>query len=139
MHRTIVVGTDGSEAAVAALEYARDLAERSDATLHVVTVIRREGSPMRFGVEDVAMLDDAALRLNENLRERFEDSPLEVITDIRRGKPGPVLVEYADTVNADLIVVGQTGAGGPIEGIIGSTAGHLARHADQPVTIVSTR
>lgn len=45
MYETIVYPTDRSEPARAALEHALELARQFDATLHVVYVLRTNGSP----------------------------------------------------------------------------------------------
>lgn len=134
MQKTIVVGTDGSDAAQYALEYAVELARGADTTLHVVTVIDPTGSPLRFGVGDVDDLNQAKTALLEDLEA--VDAAVDSTIAVRRGDPPTVLLEYASEVEADCIVVGQCGAGQLEATLLGSTAEELTRETTLPLTIV---
>ncbi|MFC3957833.1 universal stress protein [Halovivax cerinus] len=136
MYEAILVGMDDSEQAERALEHALSLAEATDATVHVVTVVESAGSPMRFGIADVEDLNEAAEGLVDDVVGAYDGQDVDIRGDVRRGKPAEALTEYADDVGADLLVVGQRGADGVTGTILGSTADRLARTAEVPVTIV---
>lgn len=51
------------------------------------------------------------------------------------GKPGDVIVHYADAHNADLIVIGSHTRKSK-EGLLGSTARHVTQHGHVPVLVV---
>lgn len=136
MYDTILVATDGSQQARAALEHALNLAESVDATVYVVTVVEASGSPMRFDASEVEALNDAADDLVEEIVQAYGSRDVEVDGTVRRGKPATAILEYADELDADLILVGQRGEDGITGAILGSTTDRLARLTDIPVTVV---
>ncbi|ELZ08908.1 UspA domain-containing protein [Halovivax asiaticus JCM 14624] len=136
MYDAILVGIDDSEQAERALEHALSLAETTDATVHVVTVVESAGSPMRFGIAEVDDLNEAAESLVDEVVDAYDGQDVDIRGDVRRGKPAEALTEYAADADADLLVVGQRGADGVTGAILGSTADRLARTAAVPVTIV---
>ena len=136
MYDAILAGTDGSEAATKALEHAIELAAAVDATVHVVTVVETSGSPMTFTTEQVDELNRAASELVDRVVAAHDDQDVDIRGDVRRGRAAEALLAYADEADVDLIVVGERGADGVAEAILGSTADRLVQQADHPVTIV---
>ena len=136
MYDAILAGTDGSEAATKALEHAIELAAAVDATVHVVTVVETTGSPMTFSTEQVDELNRAASELVDEVVAAHDDQDVDIRGDVRRGRAAEALLAYADEADVDLIVVGERGADGVAEAILGSTADRLVQQADRPVTIV---
>jgi nucleotide-binding universal stress UspA family protein len=55
---------------------------------------------------------------------------------LRDGHPVQVLLDVADDVDADMIVVGSRGFGGFPQMLLGSTSTQLAQHSRRPVLIV---
>ena len=135
MYDSILVATDGSDNAGAALEHALDVAAVADATVYVVTVVDPGGS-MRFGVAEVEELDDAAREVVEEIVDAYADHDVEIRGDVRRGKPVDALLRYADEIDADLIVAGQHGDDGLSGAILGSTTDRLTRLTNVPVLVV---
>ena len=136
MYETILVATDSSKEARAALDHAIGLAASVDAVVHVVTVLDTSTSSMSFGIGDVEKLNEAATELVEEIVEAHGTRGVDVTGDVRRGKPATVLLDYADEVGADLIVAGQRGEDGVTGAILGSTTDRLARLTDIPLIIV---
>lgn len=136
MYDTILVATDGSDEATAALDHAIDLAATVDASLHVVTVVESTGSPLTFGVAEVDEINRAAEQLVEDVVAAHVDRDVDLHGDVRRGRPAETVLAYADEVGADLIVAGQRGADGVTGTILGSTTDRLARLTDVALTIV---
>lgn len=136
MYDTILVATDSSEEARAALDHAVELAAFADAVVHVVTVLDTDRSPFSFDVGDVEDLHTAASELVEEIVEAHGVRDVELTGDVRRGKPANTLLDYAREVDADLIVVGQRGDDGVAGAILGSTTDRLARLTDIPLVIV---
>jgi len=134
MYETIVVATDGSEQARATVDHAAELAKSVDATLHVVTVVETRGNPMKFGIDDVAQLNQAATELVEEVEDIYGD--VDIHGEVRRGNPTEVLLDYTAGVDADLLMVGQSGADRIEAAILGSTTDRLARLTEVPLTIV---
>ena len=136
MYDVILVGTDGSPEAEAAIDHAITLGAATGAVVHVVAVVDSSGSPMAFGIGEVDDINRAAEELVEDVRSVYRGEDVEIRGDVRRGEPAEALETYAADAGADLIVVGQRGAGGVTTSILGSTADRLARTATIPVTIV---
>lgn len=134
--RTILVPTDGSDAAGTALERGLQLAELDDATVHVLSVVDTTTNPMRFGVAEVAELDRATEELVDEIVDAYGDRDVEIRGSIRRGRPASTILAYAEENTIDLIVVGRTGRDGVADALLGSTADRLVRQASVPVIVV---
>lgn len=135
MYDVILVPTDGSRAATAALDHAIAVAERFDAAVSLLAVVDPSRNPMAFGVREVAELDRAADRLVAELVAAYDGHDVELHGDVRRGRPTEEVLAYAEAIDADLIVVGRNGTEGTATGL-GRTANRLARSALVPVVIV---
>jgi nucleotide-binding universal stress UspA family protein len=137
----ILVGVDRSEPSLAALELAADLAVTLGGSLSVVevfeyvpafplgpsTAVTSEGE--EHAIERTMALLEAEVR---GIRERRVG--VQVI--VRSGDPVPTLLEVADDVDADLVVVGTRGRGGPAELLLGSVARTVADRARRPTLVV---
>jgi nucleotide-binding universal stress UspA family protein len=142
--KNILVATDFSEAAGAAVTYARELAHAFKGTLHVLhitdNVIARA-----IGVEgyttDWATLqgevDDAARRqLNAIVTEEDRRAlPAKTIV-LTSNSPAHAIVSYANDAHIDLIVVGTRGRGGLEHMLMGSVAERVVRTAPCPVLTI---
>lgn len=113
--RRIVVGFDGSEAAVRALDVAADLVGYGS-SLAVLTVLA--------GESDHSLTADA----REQLQGRLVQAGYHEAT----GEPGAQLIEKADEFEADLIVVGR-GSGRPT---LGSVSSEVVSRATCDVLVV---
>jgi nucleotide-binding universal stress UspA family protein len=132
--RRIVVGTDGSEGARAALSWAVREAARREAALEVVTVVDLQPiDDIHYDHEQV--LAGAVRRAEEDLA-RIDTSPVAVgvTTSSAIGSPAMVLCDRAR--GADLLVVGSRGRGGFASLLLGSVSQQVAHHAPCPVAIV---
>jgi nucleotide-binding universal stress UspA family protein len=139
--RHLLVGVDGSAASLAALDVAADVAAMlggSLSVLHVFEHVRpfpvarrgEHGSEGHEGVRDEALdLLEAAAR---NIRQRGVGA--QVV--LRSGDPAPTLLDLADDVDADLVVVGTRGRGGPADLLLGSVARTVADGARRPTLVV---
>ena len=131
MYDTILVATDGSDSANRAVDHALDLASTFDADLYGISVVdtRRYGDSMLSGADSV--IGDLSDRAEELLAEMETRADVEVTTTVRRGRPHDEIASYADSIDADLILLGNRGLGSTDE--IGSTAERVVRYVDRPV------
>jgi nucleotide-binding universal stress UspA family protein len=108
----IVLATDGSEYARRAAERAVDLAEERGEPLHVICVVdRRRFDDPALGSAELATIyaeDHAAVSIDEVI-EMAEERNVVVRGDTRHGVPHDVILEYAEEVDADVIVLGEHG------------------------------
>jgi nucleotide-binding universal stress UspA family protein/GNAT superfamily N-acetyltransferase len=124
----IVVGTDGSDHATAAVEVAADLAKAGDATVDVV-------GAHRFLLPEHADLSAAVHEAAVALRRQ----QLHVQEHVRRGDPSLVITDVAAETRARLIVVGAGERGKTARRIVGSVADAVAARAPCNVLIVRAR
>lgn len=136
MYETVLVGTDGSDEARAALAHAMELAEFHDAEVYALMVVERQPQQLAFGVSDVEDLNEAVTDVVDEIVAEYADRAIDVTGEVRRGKPASVLLEFAHDIDADLLVVGQRGAGQLEHALLGSTADRLARLTDLPLSII---
>jgi nucleotide-binding universal stress UspA family protein len=130
---TILVGTDTSAAADLAVEDAARLARERDAEL-LVLFVRPDGSARMIVDPDRAPDPQAHLR---RLAERFRDVP--TTTRIEDGDPAERIVDVAEEVRADTIVLGNRGTQGSRWRVRESVPNLVLRHAPCSVYIVDTR
>jgi nucleotide-binding universal stress UspA family protein len=136
---TIVAGTDGSDTSMRAAAYASGLARRQRAKLALVYIqpLPSSGNAMaaagqvQLGQDNAAALlreiTLAVERLDEGERPRWE-----FVTEI--GDPYRGLVEIADRLKADAVVIGASQQAG--HRILGSVAVRLVKAGRWPVTVV---
>jgi len=146
-YETIVVGTDGSATAQEAVGQAAALAAADGARLVVVTAYRPGESPAR-GVDPDRLPEDLRFVLTdqvqaEELAERGralarEQGAQRTVVRALPGEPAEVLLEAADELQADLIVVGSRGLGSHAHVILGSVAASVAHHAPCDVLVAHT-
>lgn len=133
----IVVGIDGSQAAVRAAEWAVDEAVSREVPLRLVEVIPQQAEPaplasvgnMRMEVEYA----ETALRI-ASAAVTASGQPVKVETAILQGDPAAVLL--AESRDAEMVCVGSTGIGRFARALLGSTAAELAEAASCPVAII---
>jgi nucleotide-binding universal stress UspA family protein len=139
---SILVATDGSAAAHAALRAAADLAIRSGATLHLVTAydlpaFALSAFPTPVGVTDRSPYETAAFALLE--AERATAAALGAdVSDVYAGIGAihEMILRVAEQIDADLIVVGNRELGGFKLLVGGSTSAGVVHGAHCPVLIV---
>lgn len=140
--KNILVPTDFSETAAVALRYAKPLAERFGASLHVLHVLedpllgwKPEGHvvavpKIRAGMEQGAHAQMGQL-LSDEERTKFHAEMV-----MLWGRPFVEVVRYAADHGIDLIVMGTHGRTGLSHLMMGSVAEKVIRLAPCPVMVV---
>ncbi len=137
--KTIVVGTDGSAGANAAVEFAAREAVAHKAKLRVVASWEVPPvvmvSPEMAADLFTAIQEEAQAIAAESVNAAKAVEPGLVVEEVvSEGHAGQVLVE--ESRHADLVVVGRRGRGGFAELLLGSVSQHVMHHAACPVVIV---
>lgn len=140
---TVLVPVDGSDQSVAAVEYATVVAERYDARVHALYVFSEE---LVQGLEtdrvDPAAVSDAS--------EAFMDSVADIagsvsvrysgacgFSDQRLSQhPGSVILDCAEDVDADFVIVPREPVTGDPSAVIEKAAEYVLAYASQPVLSV---
>lgn len=147
--RTLLLATDFSDCSQKAREVACQLADKFDAQLHVIHVIHK----MAVEVPDFGMglafpgylenipetkkklSDKAQEQLAKELEENWKASHRATYS-IRFGVPDEEIVEYANSNNVDMIVIGTHGRSGLPHILLGSVAERVIHRASCPVVTV---
>lgn len=146
-YKVILVGTDGSETSLRAVEQAAAIAAKSGAKLIVASAYQDSGSrgtgvdPDQASGEGYrtegnapvyAMLRDAAARAKQAGATDVEEKAIE-------GAPVDALVKLADSAGVDLIVVGSVGLNSVVGRLIGSVPRAIRNRAKTEVLVVDTK
>jgi len=136
----ILLPTDGSEGADAVADHVGALAERFDATVHVLAVAdsrNRFESPSSGLAPDVweeAETERAEAAANDTVALLPDSVPVERV--VESGVPHEVILEYAETAGMDVIAMGTHGRTGLDHYLIGSVAERVVRRSPIPVLTV---
>ena len=138
----IVTATDGSEQSLRAANAAAALARTNDAQLFIVTVVRPpEGWWGIVGAPPPAeslgnALADAQRVVLEKTVEAVDLTGVRYETVEEVGEPANRLAAFAEAEGADLVVIGQRGAGLVERIMVGSVADRLVHISKMPVLVV---
>jgi nucleotide-binding universal stress UspA family protein len=143
MIQTITVGTDGSDTASKAVEFALDVAEKFGAKVVVASSYRPVGEDrlrqeqkdapqdIQWSINPTEDVDTALRAVETKARERG----LDVVSEAREGDPADVLCEIAEQHDADLLIVGNKGMH---RRVLGSVPNSVSHKAPCSVVIVKT-
>lgn len=157
-YRTVVVGTDGSDSSLRAVDRAATIAAQENAKLIVASayqpVVERGGwsrPPSHDHVVDPRAADSlggegykmhGAAPVYEILQEARDRAKAAGAKDIDEqaieGAPVDALVKLIEKVNADLVVVGDVGLDSVAGRLLGSVPANVARRAKVDILIVHT-
>lgn len=136
-YRTILVAIDGSADAAAALRHATSLARDQHARLVLLTVVP-PAQPATVGPAGASPPVDHEAVFARILREAAESVPPDVGVESRlvHGRPARRIVEVAEEVGCDLIVIGFHGHGRLHHALIGSVSDSVMRACHRPVLLM---
>jgi nucleotide-binding universal stress UspA family protein len=143
--QSIVVGTDGSETAMRAVQHAADLARATGARVHLVSAYK----PLTgvhvaagAGMAEITALDiEPTVKVNSILDQAaavFRMNGVEVETHACKGDPAAALLDVADAQGATMIVVGNKGMDSAKRYFLGNVPDKVSHHAPCSVLIVRT-
>ena len=137
MYDRILLPTDGSTGTAHVALQAIDLAEQYGATIHGLHVIDTDTTSI---LSDIGSNDAVLRRRGEQavavVEKMARAHDVAVETEVIEGDPAEAILEYADGIDADVIVAGTHGRSGVKRHLLGSVAERLVRHADCPVLTV---
>jgi nucleotide-binding universal stress UspA family protein len=136
----ILIATDGSPSARAAVDLGLELAVEHDAEpvfVHVVPAVDIAGAvgfgytaalPHAVTAADRAPLDAALAAA--------EEAGVDARAELLRGVPVDEIVAYADSADADMILVGSRGHGSFTSALLGSVSLGVLHESRRPVLVV---
>jgi nucleotide-binding universal stress UspA family protein len=139
--RTIIVGTDGSPSAKAAVRWAAREAQLRDATLRIVHVFDWEWREARYDYShdyaDLSRKFAEGVAAAAHAQADAEAPGIRIDTEVLMGRAVPRLL--AVVANAELLVLGHRGRGGFASLLLGSVSARLSARAACPVVVVRGR
>jgi nucleotide-binding universal stress UspA family protein len=144
MFDVIVVGTDGSNTASAAVQRAGELAKRTGARVELVSGYRENHAAAAgfaaglYPGDLTAAARDAAGGCLDDAAGRLRSAGLDVETHCMCGDPADAIIDVAEATNADLIVVGSKGMQGGQRFMLGNVPNKVSHHAPCSVMIIRT-
>lgn len=136
--KNILVPTDFSSCSEQALDYAVELANRLDARIALLSVIGipSYGVP-ELGVGITASMIDNLISDNQSALDQLAKNRQPVSqTLVRAGDARDVILQTADELKTDLIVMGTHGRRGVSRALLGSVAEMIVRTSKIPVLTV---
>jgi len=133
--RPVIVGVDGSDAAIHAVKWAAVEAHARKVPLKLVHVIDTEND-FPFVADDLEEEEAFGRNALKAAREAaaVEDYTVDVEVELLRGRVNRAFVDLSE--HASLLVVGSVGTGFFARMVLGSTALSLAHHAKCTVAVV---
>ena len=138
MFTNIVWATDGSGSADAALAYAKELATTSDAKLFAIHSEEHFVGGRSSGATLFADEPDLESKIRTQIdtaRDEGFDASFQT-TPCAAGQTARTLAEFAQSVDADVIVVGTRGHSALAGALLGSVAQGLLHSAPCPILVV---
>ncbi|MDS0474113.1 universal stress protein [Natrinema sp. 1APR25-10V2] len=147
MYEKILVPTDGSETAEAAVDHALDLAEKYEAGLHALYIVDTDSMSLSLGAEQLDRIEQGQYGEMEEVRERAEratghvadrarERGLETVEHVSAGKPHSLIADYIEDNGIDLVVMGSHGRSGIRRALLGSVTERTLRSTHVPVLVV---
>ena len=146
MFNRIVVGTDGSDTASEAVRQAIQLAKISEARLDIVSAyepiprqrLQEEQRQAPGDVQyEISPREDVNLALDAAAGAARKEG-LEAQTHAMEGDPADAILDVAEEIKGDLIIVGNKGMTGTRRFLLGSVPNKVSHHAPCSVMIVQT-
>ena len=137
----ILVPVDGSEKANRAIEFAANLAEKYDAIVHLLYVVKPIIFAEEFGVvitQDT--LDELRAVGNKIIvaaeAEAKKKGIKHIETMVAEGDPTERIIGYAKDQDVDMIVIGSRGRGSFKDILLGSVSNKVCHRSDRTCVIV---
>lgn len=150
MYDHILVPTDGSKVAQAAVDQAVDIAEKYGAAVHALYIADTDAIAYGLGTEQVDRIRQGQFSGMEDLREEAEAATGYVVEQASQrglttherhagGRPHRMIADYAEDNDIDLIVMGSHGRSGVRRALLGSVTERTLRSTHVPVLVVDYR
>jgi len=137
VYANVLLPTDGSDAAAAAVPHAIELADRYGARLHVLYVAdTTEYSTVTFEDDVVDPLTEQGEAVVDDVVEAAEERNVEAVGVVQQGGAYETILQDVDDQDVDVIVMGTHGRRGLDRALLGSVTERVVRTADVPVLTV---
>lgn len=139
----ILVAVDGSPSALEAVRHAVGLVSGGLRATVVLAQVQEEASFLELATQDADTIAKAAMGAGMHLMApavvELQAAGVPFEREVALGEPGTVLVDMAERLQCDFIVVGARGMGALRRAFMGSVSQSLLNHSRLPVTVVRER
>ncbi|HZE78818.1 MAG TPA: universal stress protein [Nitrososphaeraceae archaeon] len=142
----ILVAIDGSEPSMDAAKYAIEMARKDNASLIVLHVVTSEmgyadisGDISSSSIREISgMVKQESQQWFDKIKLKTDQLKIDLKTDVVLSKTNAThtIVDYADSEQVDLIVIGTRGKSGFKKLLVGSIASGVVTYASCPVMVV---
>ncbi len=139
--KTILCPVDFSDTSSRAQQTATTLAKKFDASLHLLHVCQLPSSPM--DTDGMVPMENFETEYLERFGQQLDELKAAVLSEnidthshLTTGIPYHEIVQLAENLNADLIVLGTHGRSGLAHLLIGSVAERVVRASKTPVLTI---
>jgi len=143
--KKILVAIDGSEMSNKVLLKARELAEKFDAEVLILTVVKRlrlihyhTGADSGLTKQVDREIEQGAEKVLEQAKEAFRDYRGKYETLLAYGEPAEEILVLAERERPDILVMGNRGLGGFGRVMLGSVSTKVLHHIQCDMMIVKT-
>ena len=147
MYDRILIPTDGSKVAAAAVDQAIDLADKYGAEVHALYIADTDAIHFSLGTEQVDRIRQGNFAGMTELREDAEAATgyvvdrgaefgVDVVEHHAGGQPHRMIADYAEDHDIDVIVMGSHGRAGVRRALLGSVTERTLRSTHVPVLVV---
>jgi len=133
--RKILIGFDGSDCSEQAINKALTLVEKQG-ELILLAVIPDQSDKMIVDKEINKHLKQKAEQIIEDLIKDIGQSEYTLIGMVEEGDPASIIIDLANKLNVDLIVLGSKGTSALGKYLLGSVANKVVQYAHKPVMVV---
>ena len=133
MYNDILIPTDGSQGAKAALEHGIEIASQWHATLHALYVV--DTRVARSGPLLQTLRDEGRGAVRD-VEVAGTQAGLTVVTEIAEGNPHEEILAYVSEHGIDMVIMGTHGRTGIDRVVMGSVAERVVRRSPIPVLTV---
>jgi nucleotide-binding universal stress UspA family protein len=143
--KNILVPTDFSKYADAALKIAVDMAVTYDANIYLLhavdNTISRKSLDYGIRYEEIKQIEEnsissSAERLKKQAAAIIKSDKVKVVFDTKLGDPSEIILKEQKAKKVDLIVIASHGKSGIVRYLMGSVATKVAKSAKCPVMVV---
>jgi nucleotide-binding universal stress UspA family protein len=139
MFSKILLASDGSEHAVRATEKAVHIAKANPHTkIEIVYVVDSSTSKtdVLHNTDMYSIEEERKNRIKETENIVIEQHNIDYKITFLHGEPGPAIVQYANSKDFDLVVIGSRGLNTLQEMVLGSVSHKVAKRVKCPVLLV---
>lgn len=140
MYTTIMIAVDGSNESLEAVRQALALVSRGLRAEIALVNVQAPASWLELATQDSDAIAGAAVEAGEHLMAAaaalLDEAGVGYSMEVVLGEPSTVLVDMAEQLNADMVMLGARGMGAMERALVGSVSKDVIHRCARPVLIV---